>query len=146
MGKISELTKNKIEHLKMIEEIIKRMASNSFYLKGWSVSLISAILVFVKLEANICFIWIALLPTVVFWYLDAFYLQLERKYKKLYKEVQNDYNNGTDNVVLFDMDTTKFKVDNVLQIMWSKSIKPIYLTISIIIALVFCIVKNCFNG
>ncbi len=142
----TEKSKEKIEHLKMIEDIIKRMASNSFYLKGWSVSLISAILVFVKLDANICFIWIALLPTITFWYLDAYYLQLERKYKKLYKEVQNDYNNETNNVVLFDMKATSFQVDNIWQIMWSDSIKPIYLTIIILIFLVFIIVSNCFNG
>lgn len=145
MRKISEVRKNKIEHLKMIEEIIKRMASNSFYLKGWSVSLLSAILVFAKLEADICFIFVALLPTIAFWYLDSFYLQIERKYRILYKKVQDDYNNEKDDVILFDMNTSKIKVDNVIRIMFSKSILPIYLTIIGIIILLFIIIGKCNN-
>ena len=35
---------DKLKYLEMIQEIIKRMASNSFLLKGWSVTFASAII------------------------------------------------------------------------------------------------------
>ena len=79
---------SKIEHLKMIEDIITRMANNSFLVKGWTVTLIAALLIFADAKNNICFIWIAIIPIIVFWYLDSFYLQLERKYRQLYSFVQ----------------------------------------------------------
>ena len=31
---------NKIKHLEMVQDVIKRMASNSFILKGWAVTLV----------------------------------------------------------------------------------------------------------
>jgi len=34
---------NKIKHLEMIQGVINRMASNSFALKGWAVTLVSGI-------------------------------------------------------------------------------------------------------
>ena len=34
---------NKLKHLQMIQGIINRMASNSFALKGWSVTLVAGI-------------------------------------------------------------------------------------------------------
>lgn len=34
----------RLEHLKMIQTVITRMAQNSFLLKGWSVTLVSAMI------------------------------------------------------------------------------------------------------
>lgn len=36
---------NKTTHLQFIQEVIKRLASNSFLVKGWSVTLVSALFV-----------------------------------------------------------------------------------------------------
>jgi len=33
----------KLKHLEMIQDVIKRMASNSFLLKGWSLTLVVAL-------------------------------------------------------------------------------------------------------
>ena len=35
---------NKIKHLEMVQDVIKRMASNSFILKGWTVNLVAGIM------------------------------------------------------------------------------------------------------
>ena len=123
------MNNDKKEHLKMVEDIITRMASNSFKLKNWAISLISAILIFADYKQKICFIWIAFLPILAFWALDAFYLQLERKYRTLYNYIQQDYINGTNNIPLFDMNTKDVDVDSVLRIMVSKSVWPIYAVI-----------------
>ena len=72
-----------------------------------------------------------MLPIIVFWILDAFYLQLERKYRELYKMVQQDYINNTNKVSIFDMNTNNIKVCCLFCIMFSRSVVPIYLVILI---------------
>lgn len=79
---------NKIKHLEMIEEIIKRMASCSFKLKGWTVTLIAGIFALASKDANQTYFIIAYVPIIVFWGLDAFYLQKDRLYGALYDKVR----------------------------------------------------------
>lgn len=136
------MCEDKKEHLKMIENVITRMANNSFQLKSWTVSLITATLIFADLKKQVCFIWIVFIPIIVFWVLDAYYLQLERRYRKLYNFVQKDYINKTNEISLFDMSLQKYNVDKIIKIMFSKSICPIYFFI-IIATLVVLYVSRC---
>lgn len=77
----------KKEHLEMIQNVINRMGNNSFLLKGWAVLVIVAIFTFTGESNNdIRCILFTNVPLVVFWGLDSYYLQLERKYRKLYDE------------------------------------------------------------
>ncbi|MFA7658305.1 MAG: hypothetical protein WCY19_02615 [Candidatus Gastranaerophilaceae bacterium] len=131
----------KKQHLDMIENIITRMANNSFLIKGWSISLISAILIFADHKNDMNFIYMLFLPNLAFWFLDSFYLQLERKFKRLYEKVQNDYIRKTDNVALFDMNTKNIKVENIISIMFSKSELPIHFTIFLILLVIVLIAK-----
>lgn len=136
------MQEKKKQHLDMIQGIITRMASNSFLIKGWSISLISAILIFADSKNNPNFIFVTLLPAFSFWFLDAYYLQLERKFRELYKKVQDDYVNNTNIVPLFDMNIKSTKVDNIFRIMISKSIWPLHLIIVLIIAVIMLIVSK----
>lgn len=78
----------KMKHLEMIQNVITRMASNSFLLKGWTVTLVVGLLAFGNIkEMDIDFMFLALIPILFFWVLDAFYLNEERKYIKLYEHV-----------------------------------------------------------
>lgn len=43
---------NKLKHLEMIQGIINRMASNSFALKGWSVTLVAGIFALSSKDAS----------------------------------------------------------------------------------------------
>ena len=79
---------NKIQHLQMIQGIITRMASNSFSLKGWAVTLVAAIFALTWANISRAFLLIALIPIFAFWALDAYYLNLERKNRKLYDKVR----------------------------------------------------------
>ena len=78
----------KIKHLEMIQEVIKRMASNSFFLKGWSITLVAGIFALAAKDSNQKFFLIAYFPLIVFWILDTYYLQQERKYRNLYDKVR----------------------------------------------------------
>ena len=75
---------NKIKHLEFIQGVINRLATNSFQMKGWSVVLVAAILVLLAREDRLDAAFIALLPIVVFWGLDGYFLWQERLYRALY--------------------------------------------------------------
>src|SRR5688572_6475920 len=78
---------NKIRHLDFIQNIISRLNSNSFIIKGWAITIVSALLALLATTSNQAFIAITGLPIIVFWVLDGFYLQTERKYTILYGKI-----------------------------------------------------------
>ena len=130
---------NKIKHLEMIQSNISRMAQNSFTLKGWSLTLVIALFAFVPKQNAWVFIPIAIVPIIIFALLDAYYLQLERRYRKLYDIVRKKDENEID----FDMKITEYckdKSNSLLKCLFSKSICTYYflillLSVGIIIAL-----------
>lgn len=85
---MGEIMENKIKHLEMIQAIIIRMAQNSFMIKGWALTLVVAMFAFVPKTAGL-FVPIVIVPILIFTLLDAYYLQLERRYRKLYDIVRN---------------------------------------------------------
>jgi hypothetical protein len=76
------------KEIDLIQGIINRMSQNSFLLKGWSITIIVAVLALTKdtiITKDITyFSLILLIPLLVFWFLDAFFLHKERCYIKLY--------------------------------------------------------------
>ncbi len=87
---------NKIKFLEMIQNIITRMSTNSFMLKGWSVTLVAGTFVLSNVESNNLFFLIAYVPIILFWFLDSYYLQLERKYREFYNEILEKHNDEID--------------------------------------------------
>ena len=79
---------NKITHLEMVQGIINRMASNSFMLKGWAVTLVAGIFALASKDTDKLYFLIAYIPIVVFWGLDSYYLLQERLYRALYNKVR----------------------------------------------------------
>lgn len=98
------MPEKKIKHIEMVEAIIERMARNSFQLKGWSMTLITLVGAISAQGSDKRFIVLAFIPNLGFWILDSFYLQQERKYKQLYKniikkdETQIDFNLDANNL------------------------------------------------
>lgn len=78
----------KINHLEMIQGIINRMASNSFALKGWAVTLIAGIFALAGKDADKMYFLVAYIPIIIFWGLDSYYLLQERLYRALYDKVR----------------------------------------------------------
>lgn len=80
---------NKLEYLKLIQNIITRMANNSFLLKGWTISLVSGILgILIVKRVGIIFYSLLFIPLIVFWFLDSYYLRQERLYRGLYDKIR----------------------------------------------------------
>ena len=67
------MLENKIKHLEFIQATITRMNQNSFQIKGWMITIISALLALYASSENTIYIFIAIVPAIVFWFLDAYY-------------------------------------------------------------------------
>ena len=78
---------DRIKHLELIQDAIARMGSNSFQMKSWMLVVATALLGTFAITNNKGLILLAILPTVIFWGLDAYYLQQERKFEGLYNDV-----------------------------------------------------------
>lgn len=76
-----------IKHLEFIQDSINRFASNSFQMKGWMLTIVSALLGFYANFNNTKFALVAILPVLIFWGLDSYYLQLERQLRGIYNDV-----------------------------------------------------------
>lgn len=99
---------NKIKHLEFIQLTITRMNVNSFLLKGWTVTLVSALFVLSGKDANINYVLISYIVIPVFWILDGFYIGVERQYRELYNDVAKKKEIDID----FDMNAKKFAKGN----------------------------------
>jgi hypothetical protein len=114
----------------LVQDVIKRMASNSFFIKGWTITLVAATLI---LKGSKIQTLIAFIPLFGFWFLDSYYLRQERLYRKLYEWVIK--NRTTDATNCYDLSTKRFKKDvhSIFRIVFSQTIFWFYFPILLII-------------
>ena len=77
----------KIKHLEFIQNVITRMNSNSFLIKGWAITLVSALFALAAKDADFRYVVVTYIAIPLFWGLDGYYLSIERQYRGLYNEV-----------------------------------------------------------
>lgn len=120
------------KEVETIQDIIKRMASNSFLIKGWTVTLVVGVFL---LKVEYYQMLIAFIPLIAFWYLDAYFLRQERLYRELYKWVINNRLNSQEKIL--DMNAYRFdkQVISIGKIMFSLTLIWFYLPITIIICI-----------
>lgn len=104
-GKI--VTQEEMKHLEFIQNIITRMNANSFQIKGWNITIVSAFLAIYASTQNNYFIISCVFPVVIFWFLDAYYLSQERKYRGLYNDVSG-LSEEPQKIKLFSMNTNLY--------------------------------------
>ena len=71
-------------HLKILQDVIRRMAENSRACKLWCVIIVSAILVLVARADRPNYVLVSLVPLAAFLILDAYYLAMERAFRGSY--------------------------------------------------------------
>ena len=76
------------KHLEIIQGVINRMASNSFSLKGWAVTLVVGIFTLVEKNTDRMYFLTVYIPILTFWGLDSYYLLQEKFYRELYDNVR----------------------------------------------------------
>ncbi len=104
---ISVMNDNKLKHLEFIQNVIVRMGTNSFIVKGWAITLVSAIYALAAKDANLHYVMITYIVVPAFWLLDGFFLSVERQYSSLYNEVIKKDEKDID----FSMDISRFNSD-----------------------------------
>ena len=85
-------------YLQILQSAISRMASNSISCKTWCIALVSAILISVPhedLTSNDNRILIAAIPIVLFFFLDSYYLVMERGLRAKYDEFVEKIHSGS---------------------------------------------------
>ena len=118
-----ELKEFLLKEIEIIQDIIKRMAYNSFMIKGWTITLVAVVLL---LKGSTYQVFIAYIPLLVFWYLDAYFLWQERLYRRLYNWVVQHRLESDE--YLFDMNANRFKAEeqSTFRIMFSKTLGWFY--------------------
>ena len=79
------------QHLSFIQGVITRMNSNSFSMKGWMVAIVSALCAVyaANAQADAAYIYFiaAIIADILFFFLDAYYLKMEKEYRNLFYRV-----------------------------------------------------------
>lgn len=86
-NEIKPLSENQVKHLEFIQDAIARMNNNSFQMRAWMLLLVTALLGSFANTGKREFVLLALFPVFVFWILDTYFLQLERKFRGVYNDV-----------------------------------------------------------
>jgi len=101
------MDKDRRKHLDYIQAIITRMNANSFQIKNMTVIILTAILALFAATPKVLLLFIAGFSAFIFWLLDAYYLQQERKFRKMYYDVADITNNHE--IKPYEMPVDKYK-------------------------------------
>lgn len=124
-----------IKHLEMIQAVINRLAGNSFSIKTWSITVIAALIFFIArsdVPLN-CFVWFLIIPVILFWALDGYFLWQERVFRGVYDDVRVKAN--TD----FAMrpNPANLKLGDRMRAIFSPTLCLFYLTQCLVLILLF---------
>ena len=119
-----------LKEIEIIQDIIKRLDSHQFMIKGWAITLVVVTLL---LKGNEYQVLIAFIPLLVFWFLDAHFLRIERMYRKMYEWIISNRLKTNEHVL--DMDAYRFEaeVESTPQIMVSITLRWFYGSIAVLI-------------
>ncbi len=140
------------KEIDLIQGCINRMAQNSFIIKGWLISLIAVVLALLPEKFNVKILCtVGLLITICFWYLDGFFLKVEKLYRWKYAwvivkrrdttEWSYDLDPYNSNMWLPNKDGSNKKIPNAIEVMFTKTLKSIY--IPIIVVIIFILISSC---
>lgn len=81
------MKESKLKHIDIVQSTISRMAQNSFAIKGWTITVLVGLFVFLQKDNFRNNMIIYLIPIIFFWVLDSYYLWQERLFRKLYNDI-----------------------------------------------------------
>lgn len=79
-----EINEARIRYLEAIQRVVDRLSNTSFILKGWAVSLVAGLMALSASGSNQGYALLAYIPITVFWFLDAYFLMMERQYRDMF--------------------------------------------------------------
>lgn len=124
-----------LKYLTFIQDVITRMNRNAFQLKGWCITIITALAVLGTNTGGVFLLIIASFAILPFGLLDGYYLWMERRFRGLY----NDVISGCCDIKLFEMSISRYTKKQDLKygywhVLCSGSVCGFYLSL-----LIFCV-------
>lgn len=132
-----------IKHLEMIQGVINRLANNSFLVKTWSITIISAAILFISRNQS-CSEYIILsflIPVLGFWILDGYFLWQERVFRGIYDDVRTQESTNFEMTVSHQTKKIKWVIKWVKAV-FSKTLIIFYSIEISFIGLTFCILSS----
>ena len=121
------------EYFKIIQNTINRLASNSFLIKAWTITLIGSISILTFSIINTIIFTVLIGIVIVFWILDSYYLKMERLYRELYQDNVDKFNtlDRRNEILLFDMKTEIYKNKvKLVKVIFSKTESLFYISLA----------------
>ncbi len=112
------------KHLDFIQNVIARLANNSFLMKGWAITVSGAFYGFGVQQKLWQLAAIGLVPAVSFWWLDAYFLRAETMFRCLFNSVRRN----PDAHEPFDMNHRAFEKDvkSMIGMMFSETLRAFH--------------------
>jgi hypothetical protein len=136
----------RVEHLRLIQAVVTRLAHDSFLYKGWAVVLVAGILALGSGLDTPWYMFVALVPAFAFWGLDAYYLRQERLFRKLYDAVRRQpFPEWEKDPFSMDTKACEGEVATWWRVCWSKTIAPLYglIVLLVVVAAVLSLCAGC---
>ncbi len=134
---------DKKKHLEFLQLAVNRMASNSFILKGWNITLIVGLFALSLKDLSSSYLYLAILPALAFWGLDSYYLRQERLFRALYNLVRKSKREDID-PYSFNTNKINKKVENWFYTMFSPTVTLLHGSVIIFITIFIVIMKGGF--
>ena len=133
-----------VAHLEMVQSIISRMAHNSAITKTWCATLVGAILILVARTGGPFYSLIGLLPTIVFCFIDSYYLASERSFRNSFANfVERLHGGGLRVNEIYLIESRKLTAKKVLSALFSWAVWPFYSVIAVAVIAVFFLTWLC---
>lgn len=133
-----DLNNARLKHLEFIHNVIARLAGNSFWLKGWSVTLIAAIFALAARDAKVPLLFVAILPALAFWGLDAFYVGQERIFRTLHEDAAE----GKVDVMFMDTSEYEKKWRGWAGDLFSRSVWPFHVPLVLVVVIAVAVISG----
>src|SRR2546421_11687138 len=78
----------RVRHLELVQSVVARLSNESFVVKGWAITVGAALIGFAISVDSAGLAFAAILPSLLFWALDTYFLRSERLFRSLYDSVR----------------------------------------------------------
>lgn len=113
-------------HISTLQNIISRMTNYSLNVKTWCVTLSTGLIVALIQKQSQCYYWIGFIPITLFYFLDCYYLGLEKCFREIYDEFIKKLSTDTNIEELLKFSLNNRIAKNLLKAFCSISTTPFY--------------------
>lgn len=132
--------KESVRHyISLLQENITRMASNCTGCKTWLITIVCALCALqLANDAIKGYLWIALIPTLLFLVMDGYYLGQEKRFRDIEADFVEKIKSGVD--VMSELYTFRYSGDKKCRYFWKGLVSPstwvMYITVAAIVMLI----------